>query len=70
MTNNKCIVCGLPLSCSRCNGNDKEEMGGTYEELDLELKAKILVEFRNITKELEKIRKVLDKSKFCGIIGL
>lgn len=64
MTNNKCIICGLPLTCSRCNENDKEVMNGTYEELDLELKAKMLVEFRNIRKELEKIRKVLDKKVF------
>lgn len=62
MTNNKCIICGLPLTCSRCNENDSEEMSGTYEELDLQLKGKMLLEFRNITKELEKIRKTLDKS--------
>ena len=61
MTNNKCIICGLPLSCTRCDDNDGEEMNGTYDQLDLELKAKMLVEFRNITKELEKIRKTLDK---------
>lgn len=61
MTNNKCIICGLPLTCPRCDENDNEEMSGTYEQLDLELKTKMLVEFRNITKELEKIRKTLDK---------
>ena len=61
MTNNKCIICGLPLTCTRCDEDDSEEMSGTYDKLDLELKAKMLVEFRNITKELEKIRKTLDK---------
>ncbi len=61
MTNNKCIICGLPLTCTRYADNDNEEMNGTYDQLDLELKAKMLVEFRNITKELEKIRKTLDK---------
>lgn len=64
MTNNKCIICGLPLTCTRCNDDHEEEMSGTYDKLDLELKAKMLVEFRNITKELEKIRKVLDKKIF------
>ena len=44
--------------------SDKEVMNGTYDKLDLELKSKMLVEFRNITKELEKIRKVLDKKVF------
>ena len=46
---------------TKCNENDGEEMNGTYDELDLELKAKMLVEFRNIARELVKIRKVLDK---------
>ncbi|HZJ99773.1 MAG TPA: hypothetical protein VFC79_07190 [Tissierellaceae bacterium] len=61
MTNNKCIVCGLPLTCTRCNDNDSEEINGTYDQLDLELKSKMLVEIRSLTKELEKIRKTLDK---------
>lgn len=61
MTNNKCVICGLPLTCIRCEDDGSEEMNGTYDKLDLELKAKMLVEFRNITKELEKIRKALDK---------
>lgn len=34
MTNNKCIVCGLPLTCTRFNENDNEEMNGTYDKLE------------------------------------
>lgn len=34
MTNNKCIVCGLPLTCTRCDDNDSEEMNGTHDQLE------------------------------------